>query len=48
MIEMEWKGDAITNMTKRRGIIGWFPHLLQYTSKSLALWLQMLGDSRPS
>jgi len=28
--------------------MGQFPHLLQYTSESLALWLQMLVDGRPS
>ncbi len=28
--------------------MGRFPHLLQYTSKSLALWLQMPVDDKPS
>jgi len=41
----EMEGDAITNTSRQQGMMGRFPHLLQYTSESLALWLQMPDDA---
>jgi len=44
----ERMGNTIMNMTRWWGMMGWFLHLLQYTSKSLALWLQMPGNNKPN